>query len=100
MTKDEQTIKDDIKGHISHCGGTYSAWYVGITETPRERVFQDHKVKEKTDAYIWRKAESANVAGNVEDYFVNTLCTDGGTGGGTDSSDFVYAYKKNSHTDP
>jgi len=31
---------------------------------------------------------------------VNTLGTDGGTGGGDDSTSSVYAYKKNSHTDP
>jgi len=100
MTKDKNTIISDIKNYMTKWGGSYSEWYVGIATKPRQRLFDDHKVNEKTDAWIHREAESADIARSIEDYFVNTLGTDGGTGGGDDSTRFVYAYKKKSHTDP
>lgn len=99
MVKDKQTITNEIKNHISEGGGAYSDWYVGISKNPRERLFQDHNVDEKKDAWIIRQAESESIAREIEDYFVNTLKTDGERGGG-DNPDSVYAYKKKSHTDP
>jgi len=100
MVKDKDAIIDDIKNYIAENGGSYSDWYVGIASKPKERLFQDHKVKENTATWIYQKTESANIARSIEDYFVNTLGTDGGTGGGDDSTDSVYAYKKFPHTDP
>ncbi len=100
MAKDESTIKTEIKNHITSEGGAYSNWYVGIAKDARQRLFEDHKVKEKGDAWIHRQAESDDVARKIEDYFVNTLKTDGNPGGGDEKTVFVYAYKKQSHTDP
>ena len=99
MIKDKNTIINEIKNHIDD-GGSYSAWYVGIASNPRQRLFEDHKVNEKTDVWIYRESESSDIARSIEDHFVNTLGTDGGTGGGDDSTNSVYSYKKNSHTDP
>lgn len=56
-------------------------------------------MNEKNDTWIYREAEYESVAREIEDYFVNTLGTDGGTGGGN-YPDSVYTYKKNSHTEP
>ena len=36
----------------------------------------------------------------MEDYFVNTLGTDVGTGRGDDTADMVYGYEKSSGTNP
>ena len=99
MIKDKNIIINDIKNHISKNGGSYSDWYVGIATNPKDRLFQDHNVNQNGDAWIFRQAESESIAREIEDYFVNTLNTDGGTGGG-DNPDSVYAYKKKSHTDP
>jgi len=99
MSKDKNTIINEIKNHIDG-GGSYSAWYVGIASKPRQRLFEDHKVNEKTNGWIYRESESSDIARSIEDHFVNTLGTDGGTGGGDNSTRFVYAYKKNAHTDP
>jgi len=99
MATDKQTIINDIKNHINKNGGSYSDWYVGIAKNPRDRLFQDHNVRQSGEAWIFRQAESETIARQIEDYFVNTLGTDGGTGGGV-SPDHVYAYKKTSHSNP
>jgi hypothetical protein len=96
----QQDIISDIKAHIQKGGGRYRDWYVGITENPRHRLFNDHGVHEKGDWWIYRQASSAAAARRIEDYFVNTLGTDGGLGGGDEDAVYVYAYKKNSHTRP
>ena len=100
MVKSKQEIIDDIKSHIQKRGGENSDWYVGISKDARDRLFSDHSVKEKKDIWIYRKASSSQTAREIEDYFVNTVGTDGGTGGGDNSSDTVYAYKKARHTNP
>ena len=52
------------------------------------------------DYWAHRTAESKDIAEDIENYFVNTLDTDGAPGGGTDATKSVYIYKKNAHTDP
>lgn len=96
MPKSKQEIIADLDGHISEGGGGYSAWYVGISSNAKERL-TEHKVK---GWYIIRTATSSQVAREIEDYFVNSCKTDGGTGGGDETATKVYAYKKTPHTDP
>ena len=100
MTKTKQDIINDLDAYIKDGGGGYPAWYVGIASDADDRVFSDHKVKEKGDWWIFRQASTSAVAREIEDYFVNTLGTDGGSGGGDTGTDTVYAYKKASHTHP
>jgi len=100
MAKSEEEIRAEIKAYIDRNGGPYSSWYVGIAADARERLFNNHGVDEKNDFWIYQTCSSSDIARNVEAYFVNELSTDGGTGGGGDDTDKVYAYKKNSHTNP
>lgn len=100
MAKEKQDIIDEIKTHIQRCGGNYSAWYVGISKDAKDRLFNGHNIREKKVAWIFRTAKSSQVAIEVEEYFVNTHGTDGSTGGGDNTSDMVYAYKKARHTNP
>jgi len=100
MLKGKQEIIDDIKGHIDKSGSPYSSWYVGISKDACDRLFKDHKVKEKNAWRIHSQASSTQIAREIEDYFVNTLGTSGGPGGGDEDADMVYAYKKESYTDP
>lgn len=98
MASPKETIKSEIKAHIQTCGGGYSDWYVGIASDPKQRLFTDHNVDEKNGAWIYREAENSTAAREVEEYFINTLSTDGGSGGGDYSTKYVYAYKKTSYT--
>ncbi|MHC4709065.1 MAG: hypothetical protein ACYTA3_01200 [Planctomycetota bacterium] len=99
-TTTKQEIINDLDAYIRDGGGGYSAWYVGIASDARDRLFSDHKVKEKGDLWILRRASFSAVAREIQDYFVNTLGTDGGAGRGVVLIDMVYAYKKASHTNP
>jgi hypothetical protein len=63
-------------------------------------LFNGHGVHEKGDWWILRQAQSSASARNIEAYFVNTLGTDGGPGGGDKNAAYVYAYKKAAHTTP
>jgi hypothetical protein len=98
MAMTRQEIIIEIKFHMDRHGGNYSDWYVGIASNPRDRLFNAHNVDEKNGTWIYREAENSSSARDIEDYFVNTLKTDGGTGGGDYSSRYVYAYKKTFYT--
>ena len=100
MAKSEEEIKSDIEAYVLKGGGSYSAWYVGISKDARDRLFNGHGVHEKGDWWIYSQAQSSAAARNVEVYFVNTLNTDGAPGGGDKDADYVYAYKKAAHTTP
>ncbi len=97
MASDKGTIISDIKSHVANNGSGYSQWYVGITTDPKQRLFTDHAVKEKGDTWIYRKCASSDVARAVEKYFL-AQGMKGGSGGGDDNSDYVYAYKTAGHT--
>ncbi len=98
--KDEETIKNEIKNHISKRGGTYPDWYVGITNDTDRRLFQEHNVSEKNDIWTRKNSGTLSKAEKIENYFTGELVTDGAPGGGQSDSIYVYAYKKNSHTNP
>jgi len=100
MAKEKQVIINEVNAHIQKEGSVYKAWYVGISRDPRNRLFNDHNVSEKNSWWIFREATSSTVAREIESYFVNSLGTDGGTGGGDTSSKYVYAYKKPPSTNP
>lgn len=100
MASSKQEIITDIRNHILNDGGGYPAWYVGVSKDARARLFNDHGVREQGDRWIYRTANSAQIAREIEDYFINTLGTDGGPGGGDYTANMVYAYKKALHTRP
>jgi hypothetical protein len=93
-----ESAKKEIQEHILKEGGPYSTWYVGITSDPEKRVYGDHNVPKENYWRIWRWVPSIEDARSVENYFVNTLGTDGGGGGGDADSKCVYGYKKSSIT--
>ena len=87
-----EAIKD-IKDYILNNGGNYSKWYVGIASDVKQRLFNDHAVDEKNGLWAWAQCQDADTAREVEDFFVYTLGTQGGPGGGDDTTKCVYAYK-------
>jgi hypothetical protein len=90
MTKRE--IITAIVSYISQYGSTYNDWYVGITKDIEERLFTFHNVTKKIGTYIHATASSSDIAREIESYFLE-LGADGGSGGGDDDTDIVYAYK-------
>jgi len=98
MAETKETIKSAIKDFVAKNSGRYFDYYVGITDDPNDRLFEQHNVS-KNGTYDYWEALSAESARTVEKYCVDELGTDGGPGGGDDSSKFVYVYKKTSDTD-
>ena len=100
MAKTKEELIAAINAYMQKGGGVYKAWYVGISKDAKDRLFNGHSVKENGDWWIYDRAISSTVAREVEDYYVNRMGTDGGTGGGDYTADMVYAYKKAPHTRP
>lgn len=97
MVKSIEQIIQDIDNKITKYGDDYDEWYIGITNDPKERLFNDHKVDECNKCYIYRDATTKEKAEEIEKQFLKSGCK-GGTGGGDKDSKFVYAYKIRSYT--
>ena len=87
----------EIDSYVANNGRNYSQWYVGVAANGRQRLFNDHSVKEGGDAWIYCQCTDSDVARAVERYFLAQRMK-GGSGGGDDKSDYVYAYKIAAHT--
>ncbi len=87
----------EIQTHMAKCGGTYGDWYCGIASNPRQRLFEDHNISEKNDAWIHRDCGTEVVARNVERCFLGKGCK-GDEGGGDWQTKHVYAYKITSYS--
>jgi len=97
MAKTMNDIINDIESKIIQCGGSYATWYVGVTSDPRDRLFKDHNVDEKNDAWIFIDCGAEVTARRVEVCFLDKGLM-GGPGGGDYTTKFVYAYNINDHT--
>lgn len=97
MAKPETVVKEEIKNYIDSAGGVYAAWYAGIAENPRSRLFEDHSVDENNGYWIYRECYTSDSARRVEKYLID-LGLDGDIGGGGPNSAFVYTYKKTTYT--
>lgn len=97
MTSQEIVVA--IDSHFRESNYNYNMWYVGITSDIDSRLFGDHKVPNKDHWFIYRQADSAAIARQVESHFLK-LGMDGGTGGGVISSRYIYVYLKTSITNP
>ena len=92
MESDQQSVISDIESYVARVDRAYSRWYIGIASDPRQRLFNDHAVDEKSGAWILRGCASSAAARDVENHFVRRGMK-GGPGGGDPSTKSVYAYK-------
>ncbi|TET46774.1 hypothetical protein E3J62_03180 [candidate division TA06 bacterium] len=99
MAESKEDIIEEFLDYMQQHGGEFPEWYVGISNDAEGRLRRGHKVR-SLDPWIYAIANSSNAARDVEDFFVDNLGTDGGTGGGDETSDRVYAYKRAMHTRP
>lgn len=97
MTTNEQKIVNDFLTYMNKNNKSANAWYVGITSNIQERLFNEHKVN-KNGVWIYQNDISEQTARNVESYFIDTEKTQGGTGGGDEDINAVYAYLITSET--
>lgn len=98
MTKD--AIINDIEKHLSDSVKEYYRdFYVGITNDVNRRLFTDHNVDKDNDWWIYCKADSEEIARDVEKYYLE-LGMKGDTGGGNPEKPpfFVYSYEISDHS--
>ena len=99
MSLSAQQIIADINAYMQQHGGTNSSWYVGIASDVHQRLFGDHGVSKDQGVWIYRQAISSAVARSAEKAYLAARC-DGGSGGGDNSTVYVYAYRKTASTNP
>ena len=92
-------VINDFNNYIRQYGGIYSQWYVGVASDPRDRLFSDHNVQERIDAWIYDNCGTDTAARKLEQYFLNLGCK-GGPGGGDYNTKYAYAYKITINTNP
>jgi hypothetical protein len=92
-----QKVLNEIIAYINKGGSRMTDWYAGITDDPEKRLFTDHNVQRNGGSWIYRDAGTEDTARDVEQHLLDAGC-DGGPGGGSGSSKYVYAYKKTSTT--
>jgi len=97
MNQDNELI-GRILQFMKEKGGLHIGWYVGITNDPERRLYQEHQAS--ADFCMWVNAESKARAERIEKYFLSKIHTDGHEGGGEADSTHVYAFKKSKSTDP
>ena len=98
--KSRTEIINDIDDCISRNGANYGEWYVGFTGSPKLKLFNQHKLKDKGDAWISRLAKDEYEAHEVAEYFRTSHRTKGPGGQPADNDLYVYAYKMKPHTKP
>lgn len=94
-----QEIYDEIVTHINNQGGAYAAWYCGIASNRKDRLFKDHQVPRKNYWWITRHCQNNEAARKIEGALIKLGC-DGDSGGGGETTVYVYAYLKGTMTNP
>lgn len=92
-----QQIVSEFDAYMRQFGVSSSAWYVGIATDPRERLFSDHGVQEKGDAWKFVDCGSDAAARWLEQHFLGRGCR-GGSGGGDQQTRYFYMYRVGPHT--
>ncbi len=96
MAKFINDITLEILEFIYREGGDLKTWYVGVTNDPRQRLFNEHQVHYQNDAWIYRTAASESEALQVQSYFLEFGLADREEGWQPGAC-AVYAYRK--HTE-
>ncbi len=101
MVYSVQQIKYDILAYIKEFGGDFSDWYVGISADPKKTMFEEHRVHQDNDIWLYKQALTFTACKTIQDYFLQILKTDGiAITEGDEDTDCVYLYKKSERTDP
>ncbi len=97
MSKTSNVIVQEIIKYVNGCSGKYySAYYVGISKDPNDRLFNEHNVAEQ-GCWIYREAIDIDNARDAEKKLLEKGMK-GGDGGGDDSSIYVYCYQITNQT--
>ncbi|MCC6915403.1 MAG: IS1 family transposase [Rhodospirillaceae bacterium] len=97
MAKSKSEILNDFQEFMGRHGANYRDWYVGTSADPKQQMFGAHKFK-NGDKGLFRQALSELQAAEVAEFFTGLGAKGNATP--TRNAEFVYAYKRASHTKP
>ena len=72
-----QQVKYEFLAYIKEFDETFSNWYVGISEPPKQTLFEQHGVRDDEDPWLYKQLLTHRAARTVYDYFVDHLKTAG-----------------------
>ena len=99
VVKSSEIIVKEMLDFIQREGGHPKTWLVGLTNDPRQRLFDEHQVHYQNDAWIYRTAASESEAQQVHANFLEFGMSEG-SGVLRSGSRMVYAYRKSIRTKP
>ena len=99
MAKSSEVVVMEMLEFIQREGGHPKTWYVGITDDPQGRLFDEHQVHYQNYAWIYRTVASELDAQRVQEYFLE-FGLDGRKGALRSGSCKPYAYRKGVSTKP
>ena len=88
-----QNIIDAFVKFIHDYGETYYQWYIGITADPEKRLFNDHMVNRKNDAWKYENTGSEKNARTIEKYLIDKFGAQGDIASDNSSATYIYAYR-------
>lgn len=94
MAKLDTMVVSDILNYVRQVdNGVHANWYVGIAADPEARLFTDHNVSKQKGLWVYVQAINDQHSRSAESILLKKGF-DGGSGGGSSQSTFLYAYKK------
>ena len=88
-----QEIVDAFIKFIHNFGDAYYQWYVGIAADPEQKLFNDHFVNRKNDAWKYENAGSVKNALTIEKYLVEKFGAQADEDSAELNTTYVYAYR-------
>ena len=94
-----QQVKYEFLAYIKEFDRTFSTWCVGISDAPKEALFERHGVWPDEDPWLYKQLLTHRAARTVFDYFAAQLKTASvPPPGETDDFDCIYLYRIAPHT--
>jgi len=94
-----QQVKYEFLAYIKEFDQSFSHWCVGISDSPKQTLFDMHGVRSGEDPWLYKQLLTHRAARTVYDYFVDHLKTAGvDPNASSDDFDCVYLFKIAPHT--
>ena len=98
MLRKDEAIEQIIRYiHGFESAPNWNTWYVGITDDPRQSLYEEHKALISKSITV--SVDSVATARSVESFLIARYGMDGTPGDGNNPR-YVYAFKKSLNTEP
>jgi hypothetical protein len=92
-------VIDSIHCFILKNSCTYFDWFIGLTDNAEKTLFEDHKLNQGSDMWIYEEVPSDSDAFRIREFFLNMGCA-GDLVYNSNKIQYIYAYRRSSNTHP